>query len=236
MMTERQDIAARAREAAARGQLRGIACALFIEPCGGGFVAEDQVMLELKEGRILAYVATTSNGQGHETVLPQIVAAKLGLDPARIDLRASDPDGPPVRGNGTIGSRSTLAQGSALLRAAEVVVEKGKAVAARLLEAAAGDIEFDDGRYRVRGTDLLLSFDAMLAGCEPGVLDTLLTQPVPRAFTIGAHVAEIEIDRETGHAALPPREPLRGNTPLAFAAFLVGVGSSKHHRPERPGR
>ena len=196
------DFPARARDAAARGQLRGIACALFIEPCGGGFVAEDQVKLEFKDDRILAYVATTSNGQGHETVLPEIVAAKLGLDPARIELRASDPDGPSLKGNGTIGSRSTLAQGSALLRAAEEAAEKGRAVAARLLEAASADIEFDHGRYRVRGTDLSLSFEEMLDGSEPGVLDTVLTQPVPRAFTMGAHVAEIEIDQETGHTSL----------------------------------
>lgn len=196
------DFPARAQAAAARGKLRGIACALFVEPCGGGFLAEDQVMLEFREDRIFAYVATTSNGQGHETVLPEIVAAKLGVDPSRIELRASDPDGPALRGNGTIGSRSTLAQGSALLRAAEEAAEKGKAIAAGLLEAAAADLEFDNGRYRVRGTDLSLSFDAMLERCDCKALDTVLTQPVPRAFTSGAHVAEIEIDRETGQAAL----------------------------------
>ena len=199
------DFPAREQAAAARGRIRGIACALFVEPCGGGFVGEDQVMLEFKKEKIHAYVATTSNGQGHETVFPEIVAAKLGLDASRIELRASDPDGPPLRGNGTIGSRSTLAQGSALLRAAEEVVEKGKAVAARLLEAAAADVEFAAGEYRVRGTDLSLSFEAMLKGCEeetPHPLDTVVMQPVPRAFTSGAHVAEVEIDRETGHTAL----------------------------------
>jgi carbon-monoxide dehydrogenase large subunit len=196
---------ARAEAAAERGRARGIACALFIEPCGGGFVAEDQVMLEFKETKIRAYVATTSNGQGHETVFPEIVAGKFGIDASRIELRASDPDGPPLRGNGTIGSRSTLAQGSALFRAAEEVVEKGKVIAAGLLEAAAADVEFDAGHYRVRGTDLSLSFDAMLKDCGdtvPHPLDTVITQPVPRAFTSGAHVAEVEIDRETGHTAL----------------------------------
>ena len=195
----------RAQAAAEHGRIRGIACALFVEPCGGGFVAEDQVILEFRDKRIRAYVATTSNGQGHETVFPEIVAGKLGVDASRIELRASDPDGPPLRGNGTIGSRSTLAQGSALLRAAEEVVEKGKAIAAGLLEAAAGDLEFADGHYRVRGTDLSLSFDAMLESCEtqpPHALDTVLTQPVPRAFTSGAHVAEVEIDRDTGETSL----------------------------------
>jgi carbon-monoxide dehydrogenase large subunit len=192
----------RAKAAAARGQLRGIACALFVEPCGGGFVGEDQVMLEFKEEKIYAHVATTSNGQGHETVFPQIVAAKLGIDASRIELRASDPDGPQLRGNGTIGSRSTLAQGSALLRAAGEVAEKGKAIAAGLLEAAAADIEFDNAHYRVRGTDVCVPFDAVLKSAAAKSLDTVLTQPVPRAFTSGAHVAEVEIDRETGHTAL----------------------------------
>ncbi len=196
------DFPARAQAAAARGQVRGIACALFVEPCGGGFVGEDQVMLEFREENIRAYVATTSNGQGHETVFPQIVAEKLGVEPSRIELHASDPDGPPLRGNGTIGSRSTLAQGSALLRAAEEVIEKGKAIAARLLEVAAADLEFADGHYRVRGTDVLLSFEAMLKDREAGVLDTVVTQAVPRAFTSGAHVAEVEIDCETGDTAL----------------------------------
>jgi carbon-monoxide dehydrogenase large subunit len=196
------DFPARARAAATRGRIRGIACALFVEPCGGGFVGEDQVMLEFREQKIRAYVATTSNGQGHETVFPQIVAEKLAVEPSRIELRASDPDGPALRGNGTIGSRSTLAQGSALLRAAEEVIEKGKVIAAGLLEVDAADLEFAQGHYRVRGTDVSLSFDAMLKDCEAPALDTVVTQPVPRAFTSGAHVAEVEIDRDTGHTAL----------------------------------
>lgn len=196
------DFPARAQAAAERGRIRGIACALFVEPCGGGFVGEDQVMLEFKEGKVHAHVATTSNGQGHETVFPEIVAAKLGIDASRIELRASDPDSPSLRGNGTISSRSTLAQGSALLRAAEEVVEKGTALAAGLLEAAAADIQFEGGQYRVRGTDLALSFDTLLKSCESKALDTVVTQAVPRAFTSGAHVAEVEIDRETGHTTL----------------------------------
>ena len=199
------DFPAREKAAAGRGAIRGIGCALFVEPCGGGFVQEDQVMLQFVGDGIVAYAATTSSGQGHETVFPAIVADRLGLDASRIELRASDPDGPVLRGNGTIGSRSILAQGSALARAADEVAEKGKAVAAGLLEAAVADIEFSDGSYRVRGTDLSLSFDAMLQRCRgrvPHPLDTLLTQPVPRAFTTGAHVAEVEIDRETGAAAL----------------------------------
>jgi carbon-monoxide dehydrogenase large subunit len=200
------DFDSRDAAAAGRNAIRGKACALFVEPCGGGFLPEDQVMLQFRTGgRVYAYVATTSNGQGHETVLPEIVANKLGIDASRIELRASDPDAPALRGNGTIGSRSTLAQGSALARAAEEVIAKGRVIAAGMLEVAAADIEFDAGRYRVRGTDLSLSLEAVLERCErqdPHPLDTLVTQPVPRTFTTGAHVAEVEIDRETGHTAL----------------------------------
>lgn len=200
------DFPAREKAAAGRGAIRGIGCALFVEPCGGGFVQEDQVMLQFGDGDgIAAYAATTSNGQGHETVFPAIVAGRLGLDASRIELRASDPDGPVLRGNGTIGSRSILAQGSAFARAADEVAEKGKAIAAGLLEAAVADIDFAGGRYRVRGTDLSVSFDAVLQRCAgqvPHPLDTVLTQPVPRAFTTGAHVAEVEIDRETGETSL----------------------------------
>jgi aerobic carbon-monoxide dehydrogenase large subunit len=196
----------RAYAASQRGALRGIGCAVFVEPCGGGFLPEDQVMLTFHEaGRIIAYVATTSNGQGHESVFPAIIAERLGVDPSRIELRASDPDGPLLRGNGTIGSRSLLAQGSAFAGAADEAIGKGTPIAARLLEAALADIAFVAGAYRVRGTDLEVSFSAVQEHCvksDPHRLDTLFTQPVPRTFTTGAHVAEIEIDRDTGAALL----------------------------------
>ena len=197
---------AHANAAADRGALLGIGSAVFVEPCGGGFVAEDQVMLTFHEaGQIIAYAATTSNGQGHETVFPAIIAEHLGVDASCIELRASDPDGPLLRGNGTIGSRSLLAQGSAFAGAADEAIAKGTPIAARLLEAAVADIEFIAGAYRIRGTDRTISFRAIQAHCvktDPHWLDTLFTQPVPRTFTMGAHVAEIEIDRDTGIASL----------------------------------
>lgn len=197
---------ARQKAAVRRRALRGIGCALFVEPCGGGFLQEDQVALLFgNAGEVLAHVASTSNGQGHETVFPTIIAARLGIDSSRVALRSSDPDGPDIRGNGTIGSRSVLAQGSAFARAADEAAEKGKAVAAELFEAATADIEFANGQYSVRGTDLSVSFDKVLRHCAervPNPLDTVLTQPVPRAFTTGAHIAEIEVDRETGATSL----------------------------------
>jgi carbon-monoxide dehydrogenase large subunit len=200
------DYPARRAEAAARGMIRGIGCGLFVEPCGGGFLREDQVALEFgAEGNVTAYIATTSGGQGHETVFPALVAARLGIDEALVTLRSSDPDGPPIRANGAIGSRSLLAQGSALVLAADDAAAKGKALAAALLEASVADIEFVDGRYRVRGTDLAVAFADLVrrfAVDGPHPLDTVHAHPSTQAFTSGAHVAEVEIDPETGETTL----------------------------------
>jgi carbon-monoxide dehydrogenase large subunit len=200
------DFPARRSEAATRGVIRGIGCGLFVEPCGGGFLREDQVALVFgAQGDVTAHVAATSSGQGHETVFPALVAARLGIDEALVTLRSSDPDGPAIRANGSIGSRSLLAQGSALVLAADAAVAKGNAMAATLLEAAATDIEFVDGQYRVRGTDLAVSFVDLvrrLAVDGPHPLDTVRALPAVQAFTSGAHVAEVEIDPETGETML----------------------------------
>jgi carbon-monoxide dehydrogenase large subunit len=200
------EVASRRADATARGRLYGVGCALFVEPCGGGFLPEDQVALAFAaDGRIDAHVATTSNGQGHETVYPAVIAARLGIDAELVTLRASDPDGPPIRGNGSIGSRSMLAQGSALAVASDEAARKGKEIAARMLEASAADLDFTAGRYVVRGTDLSVGFVDVVreaAAVTPHPLDTLHTQPSPQTFTSGLHVAEVEIDPETGETQL----------------------------------
>lgn len=200
------DFAVRRNAAGARNALRGIGAALFVEPCGGGFVQHDQVALVFAdEDSVLAYHCATSNGQGHETVFPELIAARLGIAADRVVLRASDPAGPRIAGNGTIGSRSLLAQGSAFRMAADEAIDKGKRLAAALLEADAGDIEFVQGRYRVLGTDRGVTFAELMrqaAQTRPNPLDTVIAHPVPRTFTTGAHVAEVEIDRDTGATAL----------------------------------
>jgi carbon-monoxide dehydrogenase large subunit len=200
--------AARRATSAARGLWRGRGCALFVEPCGGGLLPEDQVALRFSAtGHVEAHTATTSNGQGHETIFPELIAGQLGIDPDRVTLRPGDPDGPDLRGNGTIGSRSVLAQGSALTVAAAEAVRKGRAIAASMLEAADDDVRFSDGRYRIVGTDRSVGFlDVVRSGAtEAGAghpLDTLHAQPAPQAFTSGVHVAEVEIDPRTGETTL----------------------------------
>lgn len=196
------EFATRREDARRRGKLRGIGVALFLEPSGGGFAPKDQVAIQITEGgQIQLFVGSQSNGQGHETVLPALVADWLGIDEKRVELRSSDPDGPALVGSGTVGSRTTLIQGSALKLASCELVEKGSHFAAGMLEASVDDIEFQDGHYHIRGTNHGVALTAVIdrhVGEKPHPLDTTAELPIVRAFPSGAHVAEVEIDPETG--------------------------------------
>jgi carbon-monoxide dehydrogenase large subunit len=193
---------ARRAEAARRGKLRGIACAMFIEPAGASVAPKEEAFIKFGDsGNALLYALAGPSGQGHETVFPEIVAELLGLDAEKISLRASDPAGPPLVGAGTIGSRSMMSHGGALALAAHDVIRKGMDLAANELEVAASDIEFERGRYRVKGTDLAVRLETLVrkhAGASPHPLDSMGALATPRSFPGGAHVAEVEIDPETG--------------------------------------
>jgi len=193
--------AARRAEAQARGKLRGIGCALFIEPAGGVSPTDEAAITFEPSGDILLHEVAIASGQGHETVLPEIVGRALQIDPARITLRAGRPDGPALKGGGAFGSRSMMSQGSVSAEAAAIVLKKGKALAAAALEAAEADIEYEAGTYRIAGTDRTITLFE-LAARHPGELDSTAELPSPRAFPSGAHVAEVEIDPETGTAEL----------------------------------
>jgi carbon-monoxide dehydrogenase large subunit len=189
---------ARRGEAKKRGKLRGIGCAMFVEPAGAGAAPKEEAMIKFGEsGNALLYVLAGPSGQGHETVYPEVVGEVLGMDPEKITLRASDPDGPKLIGEGTIGSRSMMAHGGALLVAAREVVHKGTELAAKDLEVAPTDLEFKSGRYHVKGTDMSVGIED-LARKHPGALDSGGEIPLPRSFPSGAHVVEVEIDAETG--------------------------------------
>ena len=197
----------RRKEAAQRGKLRGISCCVFIEPAGGGGAPKEEVAIKFgSSGNPTLYTLSGDSGQGHETAFPEVVAEILGLEAETITLRASDPYGPKLIGDGTIGSRSLMSHGSALLYTAKEVVRKGKELAAKHLEAAADDIDFASGTYRVRGTDLSVTladiakrFD--VPGANP--LDSQESAPQGRSFPSGAHVCEVEIDPETGMIEVP---------------------------------
>jgi carbon-monoxide dehydrogenase large subunit len=189
---------ARRTEGKKRGKLRGIGCAMFVEPAGAGASPKEESMIKFGEsGNALLYVLAGPSGQGHETVYPEVVGEALGMDPEKITLRASDPEGPPLVGEGTIGSRSMMAHGGALLMAAREVVRKGAELAAKDLEVAPTDLEFSKGRYRVKGTDISVGIED-LAKKHRGALDAGGEIPLPRSYPSGAHVVEVEIDAETG--------------------------------------
>jgi carbon-monoxide dehydrogenase large subunit len=181
-----------------RGKLRGIGCAMFVEPSGGGASPEEQAAIKFGEsGDATLHVLSGPSGQGHETMFAGIVAGALGLPEEKIVVKPSDPDGPALTGGGTVGSRSMMSHGAALFATAQEVIRKGFDLAAKDLEVAARDIEFRDGKYRVKGTDIAVTFTEV-ARRHSAALDTQGGIPTPVAFPGGAHVAEVEIDPETG--------------------------------------
>jgi len=193
--------AARRAEAKARGRLLGRGISTYIEATGGGFAPHDQVAMRFgADGGVTLYAVSHSHGQGHETTYAQIVSAVLGVPLESIRLRNGDPA---VRlvGNATGGSRSLLGVGSVMQLAAKEAVEKGKALAAETLEAAAADIEFRDGSYRIKGTDRAVTLTA-LAKKYPGRLDVQTQQKIGATYPNGCHVAEVEIEPETGEATI----------------------------------
>jgi carbon-monoxide dehydrogenase large subunit len=193
---------ARRRASRRAGKLRGIGCALFIEPSGGGGIKKDEVaVLFARDGSIVLHNVAGPSGQGHETVFPDMIARWLGVPAARVFLKSGDPDGPKLAGNPSIGSRSGMLQGSAYKIAAEMVIEKAKHLAADELEANPGDIEFADGMFTIAGTDRAIAMTAIIeksCALVPHPLDTIAERGISQAFPSGAHVAEVEIDADTG--------------------------------------
>lgn len=193
---------ARRAQASARGKLRGRGMACYIEASGAGFAPSDQVELRFDaDGGVTMYAVSHSHGQGHETSYAQIVSAVLGVPMEKFRLRNGDPA---VRlvGNASGGSRSLLGVGSVMQLAAKQVVEKGLALASKELEAAAADIEFRDGAYRIKGTDRAVTLLALAKkyAATPHPLDVRTEGKFGATFPNGCHVAEVEIEPETGVA------------------------------------
>jgi carbon-monoxide dehydrogenase large subunit len=163
------------------------------------------------DGAVRAALGTHNHGQGHATTFAQIISSRLGMGVDKIDIVEGDTADVP-QGTGTFGSRSIAIGGSAVDRAADKIVTKGKLIAAHLLEAAPGDIDFTDGAFAVAGTDRRIAFAEVAQAAyvahnlppdvEPGLQDTAVYDPPNFAFSNGAHVCEIEIDPDTGKIAL----------------------------------
>jgi len=210
----------RRAQAARRGRLRGIGMACYVESSGVapsrfagalgarvGFYEAASIRVE-PDGAVRAMLGTHNHGQGHATTLAQILSSRFGVPVEKIEVIEGDTDAVP-HGTGTFGSRSIAVGGSALDRAADKIIAKGKLIAAHLLEAAAGDVDFADGAFVIAGTDRRVSFAAVaraayvphnfpLETVEPGLQETAVYDPPSFAFSNGAHVCELEIDPDTG--------------------------------------
>jgi carbon-monoxide dehydrogenase large subunit len=197
---------ARRAESEKRGKLRGRGIGYFIE-ASGGVPQEWARVVMTPEGKARLHVGTFSHGQGHETAFAQIVHARLGIAFDDVELVQGDTD-EVAAGFGTGGSRSSQMGGVATAMASEAVLTKAKRIAAHLLEAAVADVEFHAGRFSVAGTDLSVGWDKVAAaavngplpeGEAPGLDEQVLYKRSTECnFPNGCHVAEVEIDRETG--------------------------------------
>ncbi len=212
--------AARKAESAKRGRLRGMGYSSYIEACGlapsnvAGALGARAGLFEAGEvrvnptGSVTVFTGSHSHGQGHETTFAQVVAARLGLSVDAVDVVHGDTGRIPF-GMGTYGSRSLSVGGSAIVKALDKIVNKGKKIAAHLLEAAEGDIEFKDGKFTVAGTDRSKAFGEValaayvphnypLDKLEPGLNETAFYDPTNFTYPAGTHICEVEIDPDTG--------------------------------------
>ncbi|MBI1737257.1 MAG: xanthine dehydrogenase family protein molybdopterin-binding subunit [Candidatus Rokubacteria bacterium] len=209
-LADHDGFAKRRDEARARGKLRGFGIANAIEVAGGPYTAVNPDTAELRvnpDGSVSLFAGSTSMGQGNETAFAQIVSDRLGVPPARIQVFAGDSDALDAgRGNG--GSGALTVGGSAIVRATEKVIERGRRIAASLMEAAAEDVVLRDGTFTVKGTDKGVTLAAVAraayqtrqlpAGMESGFSETAAFMPPAVTFPNGCHVSEVEIDAATG--------------------------------------
>jgi carbon-monoxide dehydrogenase large subunit len=217
--------AARKAESAKRGKLRGIGFSSYIEACGlapsnvAGALGARAGLFEAGEvrvnptGSVTVFTGSHSHGQGHETTFAQIVADRLGISIENVDIVHGDTGRVPF-GMGTYGSRSLAVGGTAIVKALDKIIAKGKKIAAHLLEASDADIEFKDGKFTVAGTDRSKAFGEValtayvphnypLDKLEPGLDETAFYDPTNFTFPAGTHICEVEIDPETGTVSIP---------------------------------
>jgi carbon-monoxide dehydrogenase large subunit len=209
-LADRAGFERRRAEARRRGKLLGLGIANPVEVAGGPYTSVNPDTAQLRvnaDGSGSLFAGSTSMGQGNETAFTQIVADRLGVAPERIQVFAGDTDALDAgRGNG--GSGALTVGGSAVLRATDKVIERGRRIAAHLLEAAPADVVLADGRFAVAGTDRSVTLAAVAraaylprqlpAGTEPGLSETAAFTPPAVTFPNGCQVCEVEIDAETG--------------------------------------
>jgi carbon-monoxide dehydrogenase large subunit len=211
----------RKRDAARSGKLRGIGYSTYIEACG---IAPSQAVGSLgagvglwesaevrvnPTGSVEVLTGCHSHGQGHETTFAQLVSERLGIPIDTVSIVHGDTDKVQF-GMGTYGSRSGAVGMSAIVKALDKVEAKAKKVAAFMLEASEGDIEFKDGKFTVAGTDKSAAWGEVTlnayvahkftgAQLEPGLKEGAFYDPTNFTFPAGCHICEVEIDPDTGH-------------------------------------
>ena len=204
-----QGFPARRDAAAARGRRRGIGMAYYLEATGGDPTERAEIRFA-EDGGVDVYVGTQSTGQGHETAYVQLISNRLGIDAELVRIRQGDTDTIPV-GGGTGGARSLYSEGQAILVTTDTVIDKGRRAAAEELEAALGDIVFADGRFAIAGTDRGIDIVALAAtqrrkaaaGQVAIILDAAEVAEIKaHTFPNGCHIAEVEIDPDTGTVQL----------------------------------
>ena len=211
---------ARKAESTKKGKLRGLGYSCYIEACGiapsniAGALGARAGLFEAGEvrvhptGTVTVFTGSHSHGQGHETTFSQVVAARLGIPVENVEIVHGD-TGRVLFGMGTYGSRSLAVGGTAIVKAVDKIIAKGKKIAAHLLEAADTDIVFENGEFKVAGTDKKVPFAQVsltayvphnypLDKLEPGLNENAFYDPANFTFPAGSYVCEVEIDPATG--------------------------------------
>ena len=200
---------ARRAASAAKGKKRGIGLAYYLEATGGDSTERAEIRFT-EDGFVDVYVGTQSTGQGHETAYVMLTADQLGIDGDKIRIVQGDTDSIPT-GGGTGGARSLYSEGQAILVTAASVIERGKQAASEALEASIGDITFAAGHFSIVGTDRGMDIISLAAaqreraaqGEAATTLDAAEIANIERhTFPNGCHMAEVEIDPETGMVAV----------------------------------
>jgi carbon-monoxide dehydrogenase large subunit len=219
-LADAQNYPARKAQSAKNGKLRGVGYACYIEACGiapsnvAGSLGARAGLFEAGEirvhptGTVTVFTGSHSHGQGHETSFAQVVADRLGLPIEAVEVVHGDTS-KILFGMGTYGSRSIAVGGTAIVKALDKIVAKGRKIAAHLLEASESDVEYDRGQFKVAGTDRKKTFGEVafaayvphnypLDKLEPGLNENAFYDPTNFTFPAGSYVCEVEVDQETG--------------------------------------
>ncbi len=210
-LSDHAGIKARRAEAKKRGKILGIGVATAVASTGGRDFEFAEVRFDAS-GTVTLLTGSMDHGQGHGTVYKQVLSEKLGIDADLIRYRQGDTDLVPM-GVGTFGSRSAILAGGAVTLAADKLIEKGKKVAAHMMEAAVDDIVFEAGKFSIAGTDKSVDMIKVARhshewgnlpnDIELGFDESAIYGPQNSStFPSGAHICEVEIDAETGKAEL----------------------------------